>query len=512
MDIKSSYEAVNYPDYTFPQTNPVRLASLAAFHDVEAPDPTRARVLELGCGTGANLISFAYAMPDAGYVGIDLSVAQIARGNGIVDQLGLSNVELVTGDLMEFTSERFGYFDYIIAHGLFSWVPPEVRERILQIYSECLSPNGIGYVSYNVYPGCYLRRMVWEQMKFQAAGTVDPMGKIRQGIAFIDFISDLKTNEPLYQSVLAQELKRMRERSVENVFHDEFSEYNEPLYFHEFAEKIGSVGLQFLCEAETVASTAADLEPEQQMFLHSLSDDPIMSEQYLDFAKGRRFRGTVVCRTSVDVQRTPSSDVIEQFYISSHARPDGKLAPLADAKPQRFKGKSTGAFETNWPLAKAALVRLAEKWSRGLRFRELVDECADRIGEDAGKIESEEEQKLKGFLLMLFQSGFVEFSIAQPAFADLTAKPHASEFARWQAANGSDNISTMAGINIDMENPMMRAMIYLLDGTRGRDELIAELSEMIDVPATEQAAFSEALPLLVDDNLKKFAAAGLFIA
>ncbi len=144
-----SYDEVPYSSFTFPQTRPDRLATLGAFHGMQPAAPESCRVLELGCGDGTNLLSFAYILPGSSFLGVDLSRVHIDSANRAAGELRLKNLEFHCDDVMNLTRDGVGEFDYIIAHGLFSWVPEAVRTRILEIYAECLAPHGVGYISYN---------------------------------------------------------------------------------------------------------------------------------------------------------------------------------------------------------------------------------------------------------------------------------------------------------------------------------------------------------------------------
>ena len=84
-------------------------------------------------------------------------------------QLGLTNVTLRHASITD-VDESYGKFDYIIAHGVFSWIPTEVREKLLDICAKNMAPGGVAYVSYNTYPGWYLRGAAHDLMKFHTEG------------------------------------------------------------------------------------------------------------------------------------------------------------------------------------------------------------------------------------------------------------------------------------------------------------------------------------------------------
>ena len=123
---RNAYDELPYLRLPFPQTHPGRLAAQARLFGVTAPPVATCRVLELGCASADNLVPMAVAAPAARFVGIDLSARQIDEGRATIAALGLTNIELVAADIMAIDAS-FGTFDYIVAHGVYSWVPPDVR-------------------------------------------------------------------------------------------------------------------------------------------------------------------------------------------------------------------------------------------------------------------------------------------------------------------------------------------------------------------------------------------------
>ena len=124
------YDAVPYPDLAYGNTHPDRLATMARLLGMTPAPVERCRVLEVGCAAGGNLLPMAYTLPHAEFVGIDYSAQQIDEGQARIRGLGLSNFTLACRNLLE-VGEELGTFDYIIAHGVYSWTPPPVREKTL---------------------------------------------------------------------------------------------------------------------------------------------------------------------------------------------------------------------------------------------------------------------------------------------------------------------------------------------------------------------------------------------
>ena len=315
-----SYDQLPYPSKFFVQTFPDRLAANAVLFGMDPPRPNNARVLELGCGIGSNLIAQAYFMPDAAFVGVYLSSVHIDDAKAAAAELGLGNIEFRQMDVTEMSARDFGTFDYITAHGLFSWVPEFVRKSVLALYAELLTPSGVGYISYGVYPGAHLRRAAQGAMRYVSRGITEPEAKVTRGLSFLKFLTENSPDTSTYRRSLVDELDRHRSHTASDIFHDDLSDLNTPFYFHEFVEMLSANGLQFLAEAELHAMGSGDLPAQAREFISSL-DDALEREQYLDLLRGRSFRQTLVCRANISLNRTPGPEVLNKLRISSSLMP-----------------------------------------------------------------------------------------------------------------------------------------------------------------------------------------------
>src|SRR3954471_24601251 len=98
MSATTAYDEVRYSNYPYAQTHPDRLATVGALHGLPTPDPSTARVLEIGCGAGGNLLAMAVATPGITAIGIDLAAQPIAEGRAALEAVGIDNVDLRQGD------------------------------------------------------------------------------------------------------------------------------------------------------------------------------------------------------------------------------------------------------------------------------------------------------------------------------------------------------------------------------------------------------------------------------
>ena len=168
-----AYDQVLYPGFPLAQTHPDRLATIAGLLGMTPARPDRSQVLELGCGDGGNLIPMAVELPGSEFTGIDLAQPGIARGRAISEALGLKNISLRQMDLLAAGAD-LGQFDYILAHGLYSWVPAHVRDGVLRICRTNLAHDGVAYVSYNAYPGFHRREIFRGMMLHHVRNVQDP--------------------------------------------------------------------------------------------------------------------------------------------------------------------------------------------------------------------------------------------------------------------------------------------------------------------------------------------------
>ena len=162
----SSYDEVPYKSFPFPQTHPSRLATIAMLFGMEPKPINDCSVLELACSSGGNLIPMAQQLPGSRFVGVDASRVAVMEGQRTVERLGLTNIELQHRDISTIGPE-LGTFDYILAHGVFSWVPTAVQEKIIAICARNLASIGVAYISYNTYPGWHLRGMIRDVMFYR---------------------------------------------------------------------------------------------------------------------------------------------------------------------------------------------------------------------------------------------------------------------------------------------------------------------------------------------------------
>ncbi len=513
----TSYDVVEYPSYTHAQTHPDRLAVLGALFGLDPSPVTRCCVLELGCGNGGNVVPMAFGLPKSEFVGIDLAQNPVARGNQMIGELGLKNIQLIHGSVTEF-DRSFGKFDYIIAHGLYSWVPSEVREKVMALCREFLTPHGIAFISYNALPGSHLRNMVRDMMRFHVQETQSPPERIRQAETLIQFIAAAQDTQDEYRLWMKSELETIRNHEAGHLFHDELAEISDPFYFTQFVQQAAKHGLKYLGEADYFEMFDHGFSEPTRATLRQLSDSRILREQYLDFLKCRRFRQTLLCHADAPIAAEPIAKKIPLFYVSSQARCTGEVNDLNPGKIMSYATPKGAKCATDFPLGKAALAVLGEEGLRPLAFAELLSCASAKLAATGVQFESHDPQgELAGFLLQLYSAGTIEFRTWLPASSHTASEtPAVSALARWQIQHQT-YVTSQFHACIQIQDEVGRLLLTALDGTLNRAALVEKVMDLLKsknaliVKAGDETAARGMVERELQNNLEKLAGLGLLV-
>ncbi|HND13134.1 MAG TPA: class I SAM-dependent methyltransferase [Pseudomonadota bacterium] len=478
----TEYDAVPYPCGGHDYTHPGHLAMLATLFGLSAPPVATCRVLELGCGDGSNLIPMALAMPNATFVGIDLSARHIETGQQEVSQLGISNLSLRHQDLLTF-GDGEQPFDYIIGHGIYSWVPEAVRSKIWDICSNLLSPHGVAYLSYNTYPGWHQRKMVRDMMRFHTQRLDDPDRRRAQALAMVNFIAGAVPSQfPLHRKALETELARLTELPRNYILHDDLGEINQPYYFHEFITAATAHGLQFLSETRFHVMQDNRLSPEARNTLRQVGDLLVM-EQYRDYITCSAFRETLICHATRSLERRIQPSQMERFSFQSSLRSQSAQPDVVHAVDEKFQSDGM-TLSLSEPIAKAALVIMQQNAPKAIPFETLFADSlrlcrADSQADFDLRFRMNQRQELSELLLAGFGAGVIRPTLFQAPFCLRPGdKPQLEPLARLRMSANKE-VTTPLLDNIRFDEPFGRAVALLCTGQRSRSDMVTELSQRI---------------------------------
>jgi methyltransferase-like protein/SAM-dependent methyltransferase len=473
------YDEVLYPARTFPQTHPNRLATVALLRGMQPAPIDGCRVLELGCGVGTNLIGMAFQLPTSEFIGLDLARRPVVSGQSFVKALGLGNIALHSMDLCEASPERFGRFDFIIAHGLYSWVPQPVREGILSICREMLNPQGVAYVSYNAYPGNHLRDLVRGMMRFHTARFEDPIEKVGQARGLLKFLAESTPQPDYYVAAIRSQYERTLEYVDEAFFHDDLSEINQPFYFHEFIADAGRHGLRFLGEARANDLQPGTFTPQLMQRIKELEGaSEIVREQYKDFIRGCAFRETLLCHTEFEIASDLLIECVPRLYASCDAIP--KESRRQDSEAALFQRAKGAELETTDPLISAALKSLCLQWPAAVSFDALLAAAQTAATADApGRSAVDEAAALAQALMRAYRAGFLQLQVFPHAVTKVVSeRPSVSRLARFMLEHGESAMNQLH-LLIRFPDPLSRRLVQLADGSRDQEALTRDLIEHV---------------------------------
>jgi SAM-dependent methyltransferase len=469
--LEQRYDAIAYASRSNALTHPGHLATIATLFGLAPPAVATCRFLDVGCSDGANLLPMAAALPHARFVGCDLSGQAIALARTAAAELGLTNVTFVQEDLASLP-ESLGEFDYIGAHGFYSWVPPAVRESLLAMAARRLSRSGVMFVSYNTYPGCHVRAAAWGVLHYHVDRLPDPRAKLDAARALCRLLAEPGVTQTDTDVVLRNEFRKLADQDDSALFHDDLSEINQPFYFHEFVAALHRHQLTFLAEAKLSMMTAAGLAPKVQQYVMNM--DRLTREQYLDFAKFRRFRQSLVCHADAPVATTDTDARVAPMHVAA------SMALVRSAA----EGKAfAGEVASDDPSVRANR-RLLE-WLVGIAPRIVSVEEArawQRANPATGTAGA---RSLESLLAEACYAGTADLYLQPPPLAASPGeRPRASAVVRWQAARGP-TLTNLRHETFRLDDAAALQLLVLLDGTRTAAELAGAITPAL--PAAERA-------------------------
>jgi SAM-dependent methyltransferase len=474
--LAASYEELPYTNNSYAASHPRTMATVAWLHGLEPPDLTNCRVLELGCGRGGNLLPMAESAPGSQFVGIDLSPRQIDEANADRETLGLKNIDFHALDILN-VDDEIGTFDYVLGHGVYSWVSPQVQEAIFRLCAARLTPNGIAYLSYNTFPGWHYNGVMRDLLCYHVTDEASPHEQMEQVRSLIEwFDRDIPDKENPRSQLTLEACKMLGEQSDAYIYHEYLEIDNRPCYFHEFAETAVTHGLQYIAEAFVDPRLAHVPATAQKAAEVSAKKSRIRYEQYLDFIMHRAFRCTLLCREGAKVLTQPQTDRLKSCYFKGIAEPTSEPVDSGPSDPLTFGTTDGISFTTEHPLVKTMLLTLLEMGPLAVPLGELSRETAARMGYDS---DENLQPMLLDILKTSYHRGVVRVFHSPPVFVPhVSERPVASPVARLQAC-GDSRVTNREHWGKGL-GPFDRFLLTLMDGTRNREELIDALCEGIE--------------------------------
>ena len=435
------YDEVAYPTAIFNQTQPDRLATIARLAGLNPPPVETARVLEIGVGDGMNLLALAVAYPNAHFTGFDLAPTAIERGQKWLAATGIANVTLEVLDILDAADKLDDTFDYIIAHGVYAWVPPNVRAATMTLIGKKLSANGVAFVSYNALPGGYMRYALRDTLLFALEGVPEAARQeaARGHLAVLAEPAGVRENPA--QIAFRDAAKLTLDKPWSVLCHDELGPCFFPQALTDVADDAAANGLKFLGDA--------DRERIGDVFLpDDCEDDSDADVQALriaqagDYREFRFFRQTLFVRDSAQPSRRLDQDAIADLFATT------RCADLGDGSFQL----DSRVFEMADPDLARAMTEMVAARPRRIRVRDFADTPARRSA-----------------MFQLFNVGLIDLATVQaPHALALSDRPTTSPLVRMMIAEDMPVVCRLDQRLLSIPEFGPRHVLSKLDGSLDR--------------------------------------------
>ncbi len=501
--IDATYDELPYQSFPYVQSHPEHLQTIAKFMKMDFVGFEKARVLELGCAGGGNILPLAVDSPDAYFFGIDLSPVQIEEANAHKKGLGLTNVDFQTMDIMEFPADA-GEFDYIIVHGVYSWVPDFVREKILEICKSHLSKKGMAVITFNALPGWFTLRSIREMMILHTKRFEKAEEKIAQAKYLLDFLKKhLNPNATMRAAVEQVWHTFQKSQNDSYILHEYLEQNNNQFFFIEFFEQIKKHNLNYVGDCNLMNMFSGNLGPEVDAELSKITD-PITREQYMDFVSNRQFRWSIISQPELTAKSAIDSECIPELYFTTYMSADP-----ATTQGAVFGYKThdeTTTISSDNPIVKIVMDLVIARRGEMLSFDDFLTPIKEALKENT---EEELLHTLKSVLLILVFRGALNPHSFPPRHTIIVSdKPKAYALAQYQTRTKSCDWVTNTNHVKTPVNALEVMVLRFCDGnntaTDIRNKLIAETKKGtlnialngVDISKSDNAAaiLDEALP------------------
>lgn len=414
--LQSSYKELFYPHDSYLATDIGYIAARAQLLGYKAPPLANSYVLELGCASGANTLAQALKYPDTNFIGVDLCKEQIEQAQLDAKRLAIKNIEFICASFSDLIFEQ--KFSYIIAHGLYSWIAPNLAPILLECTHNYLTTAGIAYISFNSLPGWYAQKGWRDLLLMHTEKDRQAQSKLSSARNLLDLYANHATTGNFYRQRLMHEWEILQHLPDGYLYHDHLEVFNTPYYIKDFIEAVELTNLHYLGDINS--ENIGQLDKPAQEFIKSIESEKLKL-QYLDHFTARNFRQSLVARR----------------------------ARIKDFNPQLILNRFS--YKLRWQLATTvgkyeaqALAMLELSFNDGEKFQQIIIKDAAQVAiikqfiiNPSTLIAGEKFQFSAQALLDLLELGIINAYSLTPkmllASGKIANKPHVWQGARYFA-------------------------------------------------------------------------------
>lgn len=336
-------------------------AALAA-NQIPPPLEDGFRYLDLGCGYATTLLPLAAANPQGEFVGVDFMPEHVAFANRVVQRTNLTNTRMLENSFEDIVANPAllgDPYDYIVMHGVYTWVSSETRQAILDLLQRHLKPGGLVYAGYNAHPGWTrhqpLQHMIYRVAEQHRGSSVEKM------VAAVKFLARMKAiNAPIFANLelpptLEEAIKdadRILPMAASYLAHEYLNEHWNPIFFSDLCQDMSAAKLSYVGGTRMMDHVDNTGWSDEQQELISHYGNPVMAETIRDMLMPSGFRRDMFARG----RALMPEDVRQQRLLNTQF---ALAKPLADIKPE-FEFRAN-AVRINKDMVDALASCLAER-------------------------------------------------------------------------------------------------------------------------------------------------------
>ncbi len=472
---EESYDDIPYESYAYVQTHPDRLFTIAKLFQMDAAPIDKCRILELGCAMGGNIAPLAMKYPDSYALGVDISGEQIKEANELKAYLGLKNIDFQQADISKL-DENIGEFDYIICHGVFSWVPDAVRDAVFEVCQKHLSDRGLAVISFNTLPGWGAVKTLRDMMLFHSKNFEKPEDKVREARALLGFIKENSSQNSAYNSVIEKELEILSTTNDSYVFHEHLESENHQYYLTDFVDMAKTYDLAYVGDTDITSMYAGNFSANARQTLSQIKDI-VQQEQYMDFLQNRRFRHTILTKAenAKNINRAMQPQAILDFYLMANftADNDGKLGTDGKAHFTHYQHKAQ-KFSTNDRISSLSLIALS-KHRKPIKAETIAKEVSKEHGVSEKDVMT---ALVKNTLLLALQNFLTLSTDTYDYYEEVSDKPRAYAITLYQTQKTNSVKITNKRLGAINSDRVSRVILSMLDGKNTLDDIAEKLADM----------------------------------
>jgi SAM-dependent methyltransferase len=449
-------------------------------------------LVELGCGDGSNLLPLAFYNPRSTFIGIDNCRSQLDRARAGASCVGLKNIDFVLKDIRDLDAERSIPCDYVIAHGVYSWVSRDVRNALLAFCERSLAPAGVTYISYNAQPGWATRNLVRETLlRARSVREAAIEEKARKAIEVADqLLNDLPSRDYASATLLGSELERVSRGTPFYVFHEYLAEVNDGFWFRDFAEAAQQYGLHHVTDAQ-FCRWEGYMPENIRMTMASRDVSPVDREERADLLCHRSFRASILCRADAPRTPIPHGKLLDEVRLATSLHSESDPLDLTEGVVGRFRRDHGPEIRLDASITKAAVVLLAARWPSALRLEQLYHEAVTLLAAHGCPLAENAGTQLSTELANLFETGQIDVHVREDAERLAPMEyPKVHRLAAFEAER-QDTLTSQYHVSLAFDRRVL-AFIRRLDGSRSA----MELRHVFGAELVEQT-----LPLLMRSGL-----------